>query len=67
MRVPAILNLYESATAVVRAVRQEELADAVERLFPPDVQELADLRDIALEEALEAEDLADLSDRIVRR
>jgi len=67
VRVPAILKLYESATAVVRAVQEEELADAVERLFPPDVQELADLRDIALEEALEAEDVADLSDRIVRR
>jgi superfamily I DNA/RNA helicase len=67
VRVPAFVERYEAAIAFVNALPRDDLVAAVEQLFPPDVEELADLRAIALEEVGEAEDLADLTKLIVTR
>lgn len=67
IRVPAFVERYGAAMAFLDALPRDDVAAAVEQLFPADVDELADLRAIALEEVLEAEDLAQLSERIVTR
>ncbi len=67
IRVPAFVERYGAAMAFLDALPRDDVAAAVEQLFPADVDELADLRAIALEEVLGAKDLAQLSERIITR
>lgn len=52
IRVPAFVERYE-AMAFLDALPRDDIAAAIEQLFPPDVEDLADLRTIALEEMVE--------------
>ena len=53
--------------AFVDELARDDLAAAVEVLFPENVEALADLRALAQEELPEAGDLADLANRLVAR
>jgi len=67
IKVPAFLKRYKSAKAFLEDLPQENLEEAIDYLFPADVEEIEDLREIALEEAAEAEDLSKLAERVVER
>jgi DNA helicase-2/ATP-dependent DNA helicase PcrA len=67
IRIPAIVEQYRSAAVTLAALEGEDLLSVVEQLFPPALPEVADVREIALEEAREAQDIGDLADRVVTR
>jgi len=67
IKVPAFLKRYKAAKAFLEGLPRENLEEAVDHLFPPDVEEIEDLRAIALEEMAEADDLSILAERIVER
>jgi superfamily I DNA/RNA helicase len=67
IRVPAFVGRYSAAMARLGALPTDDLAALVNELLPEDVPDVAALREIALEELVEAEDVAQLVDRIVVR
>jgi superfamily I DNA/RNA helicase len=67
IRVPAFVQRFSAAMAFLETLPRDDLAGAVDQLFPPDVDEVKDIRAFALEELVEADDLADLCKRVVIR
>jgi superfamily I DNA/RNA helicase len=67
LRVSALVSRYRSALAEAAALPQDDVTTAIDQLLPDGVAELADLRTIALEEAIDADGLAALCEKIITR
>jgi superfamily I DNA/RNA helicase len=67
VRVPAFVDRYAAAMARLAGLQTDDLPAVVEALLPEDTLEVMALREIALEELVDADDLAHLVDRIVVR
>ncbi len=67
IRIPAFVQRFTSAMAFLESLERDDLALAVDQLFPADVEEVEALRAIALEALPEADDLRELCDAIVTR
>ncbi len=67
IRIPAFVKRYKVALARLDELPRDDLSEAVDYLFPEGSEDLEDVRALALEELVEAEDLADLAERLVAR
>jgi DNA helicase II / ATP-dependent DNA helicase PcrA len=67
VRVPALLGRFAAAKARLDALPRDDPAAVIDALLPEDVSEVSSLREIAVEELLQAEDLEGLVERIIVR
>ena len=67
LRIPAFIERFSAANAFLDTLERDDLAVAVDQLFPVDLEDVDALRAIALEVLPEAESLSDLCERIVTR